>query len=53
MSDCVKAGDLHLYGFNQADSVWSVEGVAPTLLTGAGSLGHSVNVLVEDADGEG
>ena len=42
-----KAGSLRKYGFSQADDVWSVEGVSPTIITGGDRIGHSINILEE------
>lgn len=40
------AGDLHKYNFAQADSVWSVGGVSPTILAYCqGNIGHQINIL--------
>lgn len=47
------AGDLHKYGFQQADSVWSIGGVCPTILAHLqGQVGHQINILEEWGDGE-
>ena len=45
------AGELHKYGFQQADSVWSVNGVCPTILAHLqGQIGHQINILEERED---
>lgn len=50
----VIAGSLNKYGFKQADDVWSIGGVSPTILAHLqGQLGHQINILLEEeADGE-
>lgn len=46
--DPVKAGSLNKYGFQQADDVYSIDGVCPTILAhGQGTIGHQINLLVE------
>ena len=43
------AGNLHKYGFQQADTVFSVGGISPTILAHLqGQMGHQVNILEED-----
>ena len=43
------AGDLHKYGFLQADNVWSLDGICPTILAHLqGTIGHQINILEED-----
>lgn len=39
------AGSLHLYDFAQADNVWSLDGISPTILTGAGRIGYQINIM--------
>lgn len=40
------AGSLNKYGFAQADSVWSVNGICPTILAHLqGQIGHQINIL--------
>lgn len=39
------AGSLNKYGFGQADNVWSLDDVSPTIITGFGQIGHQINVL--------
>jgi len=52
MVDCELAGSLNKYGFAQADNVWSVKGVCPTVLAyNGGQIGHQINILEEDDDG--
>lgn len=42
-------GNLNKYGFRQADSVWDVNGVCPTILAHLqGHIGHQVNILEID-----
>lgn len=44
----IKAGNLHKYNFNQADTVWSVKGIAPTILAHLGDeIGHARLILEE------
>lgn len=44
----IKAGSLHKYNFNQADIVWSVKGIAPTILAHLGDkIGHARFILEE------
>lgn len=42
------AGNLNKYGFGQADNVWSVDGICPTIITGGNQIGHQINILEED-----
>ena len=45
------AGSLNLYGFDQADNVWSVDGISPTILAHlGGQIGHQINILIEEKD---
>ena len=44
------AGSLNKYGFDQADNVWSVDGICPTIITGGNQIGHQINILEEDGD---
>ena len=45
------AGNLHKYDFAQADNVWSINGVCPTILAhNAGQVGHQINILEECED---
>ena len=46
------AGNLHLYDFEQADSVWSIWGLCPCIITDGHRIGHSINILEEWGDGE-
>lgn len=46
------AGSLNKYGFGQADNVWSVDGICPTIITGGNQIGHQINILEEDDDGK-
>ena len=40
------AGSLNKYGFQQADNVWSVDGICPTILAyNQGQIGHQINIL--------
>lgn len=49
----IVAGNLHKYGFAQADNVYSVDGVSPVILAHLqGQIGHQVNILEEWDDGE-
>lgn len=53
MVDCELAGSLNKYGFAQADNVWSVKGVCPTVLAyNGGQIGHQINILEEDDEQE-
>lgn len=46
------AGSLRKYGFRQADNVYSVNGVSPTVLAhNGGQIGHQINIL-EEEDGK-
>lgn len=46
------AGNLHKYDFIQANRVWSVRGISPTLLaTTTRGIGHQINILEEKEDG--
>ena len=46
------AESLHKYDFGQADNVWSVKGISPTILAyNAGAIGHQINILEEKEDG--
>lgn len=48
---CVIAGDLHKYGFRQADTVYSINGICPTIIAyNAGQIGHQINILDEKED---
>lgn len=40
-----KAGSLNKYGFAQADNVWSVDGICPTIITGGNQIGHQINIM--------
>ena len=43
------AGSLNKYGFSQADNVWSINGVCPTILAHLqGQIGHQINILEEE-----
>lgn len=43
------AGNLHKYGFAQADNVWAISGVCPTILAyNQGQIGHQINILEEN-----
>ena len=44
---CVRAGMMDAYGFAQADSVWSGEGISPTIITDGNRIGHQINALEE------
>lgn len=45
------AGSLNKYGFAQADNVWSVKGVCPTVLAyNGGQIGHQIQILEEYED---
>ena len=49
---CTKAGSLNLYGFGQADCVWYLGGICPTIMAHLqGQIGHAILVLeVEEHD---
>ena len=43
------AGNLHVYNFGQADNVYSIYGISPTILArGQGTIGHQINILEEE-----
>lgn len=43
----IVAGNLGVYGFSQADSVHSTDGISPTILAHLqGQIGHQVNIMV-------
>lgn len=45
-------GSLRKYGFSQADNVYSINGISPTVLAhNGGQIGHQINIL-EEEDGE-
>lgn len=46
------AGNLHKYGFYQADYVYAPSGVSPSLVTGS-AIGHCIWVMEEEEDGRG
>lgn len=47
----IKAGSLNKYNFGQADSVWSLNGISPTILAyNQGQIGHQIQILVEDGE---
>ena len=47
------AGNLHKYDFGQADNVWSIKGISPTILASTvKAIGHQINIL-EENDGKG
>ena len=49
MSEPKLAGSLNKYDFGQADNVWSIYGVSPTILAyNQGQIGHQINILVEE-----
>jgi hypothetical protein len=49
MSEPKLAGSLNKYDFGQADNVWSIWGVSPTILAyNQGQIGHQINILVEE-----
>ena len=42
------AGSLNLYGFSQADNVYSIDGICPTILAHLqGQIGHQIQILEE------
>lgn len=42
------AGILNLYGFSQADKVYSTEGICPTILAyKQGQIGHQIQIIEE------
>ena len=46
MKNVMIAGSLNKYGFDQADKVYSVEGLCPTILAHLqGQIGHQINIL--------
>ncbi len=46
------AGDLHKYGFYQADSVYASSGCSPSLVTGC-NIGHCIWILEDEENGRG
>ena len=43
------AGSLNLYGFSQADNVYSTDGICPTILAyNQGQIGHQIQILEEN-----
>ena len=43
------AGSLNKYGFSQADNVWDVNGISPTILAyNQGQIGHQINIMEEE-----
>lgn len=47
------AGSLRKYGFDQADNVFSVKGLCPTILAHLqGKIGHQINIMEEFDNGE-
>lgn len=51
MNDVVAVGSLHKYNFAQADNVWSINGICPTILAyNQGQIGHQINILEEEDD---
>lgn len=47
------AGDLHKYGFYQADMVYSLSGVSPSVMAHLGGvIGHCIWILEEDDEDE-
>ena len=48
----ILAGDLHKYGFSQADNVYSTNGIAPTVTAHlGGQIGHQIQIVVyEDCE---
>ena len=39
------AESLNKYGFAQADNVWDVNGISPTIITGGNQIGHQINIM--------
>lgn len=49
-----RIGRLNKYDFNQADSVWDVNAVCPTLVARMqGQIGGQVNILEEEETDDG
>lgn len=47
-NECKVAGNLHKYNFIQADIVYSVDGVCPTIMAHLqGQMGHQIQILEE------
>ena len=42
------AGSLNKYGFRQADTVYSIDGLCPAIICNADRIGHSVNIMEEE-----
>lgn len=43
-------GSTNLYGFGQADNVWSLKGVIPTIITDGNRIGHSILINEEEEE---
>lgn len=45
----ILAGSLNKYDFRQADSVWSIYGIAPSVMAhNGGTNGHQIQILAEE-----
>ncbi len=43
------AGSVNRYGFKQADDIYSVEGISPTILAyNQGQTGHAIQIAYEE-----
>lgn len=50
-NETILLGSLHRYNFKQADSVYSLTGVSPTIMAhGGGTLGHQVLIFEDELD---
>lgn len=48
-NEVILAGSLNKYGFSQADYVWSINGICPTILAHLqGYIGHQINILEDN-----
>ena len=48
MNEPKLAGSLRRYNFGQADNVWSLGGISPTILAyNQGQIGHQINILID------
>ena len=52
MNEVKLAGSLNKYDFGQADNVYSLDGISPTILAyNQGQIGHQINILEVTDDG--
>lgn len=50
-NEAILAGSLNKYGFSQADYVWSINGICPTILAHLqGYTGHQINILEDSRE---